>query len=102
MTSSDGGVELDALQGWIDVYRKASAEKATAEAVMAQARVKIEDALGEAETGTIDGAPVVRWTRVTQRRFDQTLAKERLAPDVLAQCYTESTYRRFTVDGGTP
>ncbi|CAB5216899.1 hypothetical protein UFOVP199_5 [uncultured Caudovirales phage] len=91
---------LDELAGWIAVFKEGQAKKADAEVVIATAREKIEAALGDSETGTIHGQPVVRWTWVTTNRFDQKLAKSVLAPDVLAQCMTESKSRRFTlVDG---
>ena len=87
---------LDDLTGWINVLRVAMTEKARAETVIAQARGKIEDALGDAEVGTVAGVPVVKWTTVTSSRFDQKAAREFLG-DAAASFMTETTTRRFTL-----
>jgi len=88
--------ELDDLAGWIDVMRTAQTEKAKAEEVIKQARSKIEDALGEAEVGTVAGLPVVRWTHVTSERFDQKKAKALLGEQA-SDCMVASESRRFTL-----
>ena len=87
---------LDDLTGWIDVLKAATTEKTRIETVIAQARSKIEDALGDAEVGTIAGVPVVKWTTVTSSRFDQKAAREFLG-DAAASFMTETTTRRFTL-----
>lgn len=87
---------LDEIKGWLDVYRAAAAEKARAEDVMAQARERIEDALGDDEVGTVDGQPVVRWTFVRSERFDIKKAKAILG-DEAAACIVPSESRRFTL-----
>lgn len=88
---------IDHLAGWLGILREAQAQKAKAEEAIRVARQHIEDALGDDEIGTIAGAPVVRWTRVTSRRFDASKAKELLAPEQVEACTVESTTRRFTV-----
>lgn len=90
---------LDELKGWLDVYRAAAAEKARAEDVMAQARERIEDALGDDEVGTVDGQPVVRWTFVRSERFDVKKAKALLGDDAAA-CLVPMETRRFTLVTG--
>ena len=88
---------LDELRGWIDIYTAGQEAKAKAEEAMAVAREKIEDALGDDEVGTVDGAPVVRWTHVTSTRFDQKAAKALLTQTQLAKCMVASESRRFTL-----
>lgn len=90
---------LDELKGWLDVYRAAAAEKARAEDVMAQARERIEHALGDDEVGTVDGQPVVRWTFVRSERFDVKKAKALLGDDAAA-CLVPMETRRFTLVTG--
>ena len=64
------------------------------------AREHIEAALGDAETGTIAGVPVVHWTHVTSKRLDQAKAKLLLG-DRLDEAMVETTSRRFVlVDAG--
>jgi len=87
---------IDGLAGWVDVLRAATAEKARAEAVIEQARGKIEEALGDMEVGTVAGIPVVKWTHVTTNRFDQKKAKEFLG-DAAESFMVPSTSRRFTL-----
>lgn len=88
---------LDALATWVDLLRDAQAKKRAAEELITVARGKIEEALGDSEIGTVGGVPVVRYTTVTARRFDQKLAKERIPADLLAACYLEQTSRRFSL-----
>ena len=88
--------DLDDLAGWVTVLREATKEKKRAEEVIAQAREKIEDALGDAEVGTVAGAPVVRWTFVRSERFDQKKAKALLGDDAAA-CIVPTESRRFTL-----
>jgi len=93
-------IALDDLAGWIAVYREGQLKKTAAEELMSTARAKIEDALGNADTGTIHGIPVVRWTHVITNRLDTKLAKTFLTPEQLAAATVESESRRFTlVDG---
>lgn len=90
--------DLDDIRGWIAVLNVAREEKARAEGVIAQAREKIEDALGDEEVGALDGQPVVRWTYVTSTRFDQKKARSLLG-DAADACVIETSGRRFTVVG---
>lgn len=89
--------DLQGVKGWLDILTAANESKAKAEEAIAVARQHIEDALGDDDTGTIDGEPVVRWTTVTSRRFDATKAKELLPDDLREACMTEGTSRRFVL-----
>lgn len=92
--------DIDDVAGWIDVLRQAQGEKAKAEEVIAQAREKIQDALGDAEVGNVGGVPTVRWTFVRSERFDQKKAKAILG-DAAAECMVASESRRFTLVDNT-
>jgi hypothetical protein len=89
--------ELDDVAGWVQLLRSASADKARAEAHIATARRHIEEALGDAEIGFLEGEAVVRWTYVTGKRFDAKLARELLNPSQLIACTAEQKSRRFTL-----
>lgn len=100
MTTSEtdrATVPLDAATaGWVTVYRDAQAQIARMEEVKAEARRHLEAALGDAETGTVDNKPAVRWTVVTSRRLDQQKLKENESD--IVECYTAPvTSRRFMI-----
>ena len=92
---------LDDIAGWVEVLRRAQAEKQRAEDVIAQAREHIEDALGDSEIGTVNGEPVVRWTFVHANRFDQKRAKAFLGDEYDA-CLVTSSSRRFSLVDAEP
>lgn len=83
------GVDLKAagVEGWFFVLEQAEKQKAVIEDTIANAREKIEAALGDQVDGTIDGRPVVRWHHTAApRRFDKkALGKDH--PD-LVEKYT--------------
>lgn len=85
------------MKGWIELLRLSQADIKVLEEKVAVAREKIQEALGDNEIGLIDGAPVVRWTKVTSTRLDMKKAKEVLDPKILAFLSSESTSRRFTL-----
>ena len=85
------------MKGWIELLRLSQADIKALEEKVAVAREKIQEALGDNEIGLIDGAPVVRWTKVTSTRLDMKKAKEVLDPKILAFLSSESTSRRFTL-----
>ena len=85
------------MKGWIELLRMSQSDIKALEEKLATAREKIQEALGDNEIGTIDGSPVVRWTRVTTTRLDMKKAKEVLDPKILAFLSSESTSRRFTL-----
>lgn len=93
---TDHDIALDDLANWIDLYRQATDGIAALEERRKVARERIEAALGDAETGTVDGRPVVRWAHVTTRRLDQRRAKELLG-DRVDDAMTEVTSRRFAL-----
>jgi len=98
MTDNDTAVPLDDLNNWLELYRQATDGIAALEERRKVARERIEAALGEAETGTVAGRPVVRWTHVTSTRLDQRKAKALLdGYGALDEAMTETTSRRFVL-----
>lgn len=85
------------MKGWIELLKLSQADIKVLEEKIQVAREKIQEALGNNEIGTIDGQPVVRWTKVTSTRLDMKKAKEVLDPRILAFLSSESTSRRFTL-----
>ena len=92
----EGATPLDALAAWVLAYRQAKSRIAELTEIADQAKAHITEAMGESETGTIDGAPVVRWAHVTSKRLDQKALKAD-HPNI-AKAYTKTTEsRRFTL-----
>jgi predicted phage-related endonuclease len=86
---------IDELATYIDLMRAAQRDKAKAEEVIARCRDLIEEALGDNDEGTIGGEVAVTWRTVTARRLDQQKVKTVMPADLLNQCWTETTSRRF-------
>lgn len=91
--------EIDALLNWLILLKGLRADRAEIDMQIEVAEAHIKDALGDAEVGTINGEPVVRWSYVTTNRFDQKVAKELMSPEQLAQCTKATESRRFTIVG---
>lgn len=65
------------------------------------AKSAIQEALGSADTGELDGKPVISWTTYKKRQFDQKALKES-HPEV-AEAYTKlvevRTFRMLEEEG---
>lgn len=59
-------------------------------------RATIQDALGDAEIGTVHGRAVVAWTQHVRHAFDQAAFKK-TEPGVYAAYLKATPYRRFTL-----
>lgn len=88
--------DLSHVRQHIELLRHVKAEKAKLADIEKAARAVIEEALGDAETGTVDGKPAVRYTFVKSDRLDQKLLK-RMFPEAAATCRTVVESRRFEV-----
>ena len=98
MEEQRSSVELPLdVAGWLELYKKTQAEIRALEEKASTAKEKIQEALGDNEIGTLDGSPVVRWTKVTSTRLDMKKAREVLDPKILEFLSSESTSRRFTL-----
>ncbi|AER26351.1 hypothetical protein FIONNBHARTH_60 [Mycobacterium phage Fionnbharth] len=88
--------DLSHVRQHVELLRHVKAEKAKLSEIEKAARAVVEEALGDAEEGTIDGQPVVRNKFVKSNRLDQKLLAS-LHPEVLAECKTVIESRRFEV-----
>jgi len=85
------------IVAWLDLYKKLQGEIKELEERAADARTHIEQALGDDEIGTFQGRAVVRWTRVTSKRFDVQEAKKVLDPVIFGFLSKETVSRRFSL-----
>lgn len=89
---------IDDLSTWVAAYREACTNRDNWAAVADRAKEHISKALeaADAEVGTVNGYPAVRWTAVTSNRLDtKRLRAEH--PDLVAQFSVPSHSRRFTL-----
>ena len=93
-----GVIELDdTAQAWLLQYKAIKSQLSELEERLQVAREHLEFSLGQAETATIKGHPVVRWTNVESKRFDTKRAREILPAQVVEALEVVSTSRRFTI-----
>lgn len=93
-----GIIELDdTAQAWLLQYKTIKAQMTELEEKLQIARDHLEYALGESETATVKGHPVIRWSRVESRRFDSKKAREILPPQVVEALEMVSVSRRFSI-----
>lgn len=93
-------IEIDSLQNWLIHLKQLRADRADIDMQIEVAEGHIKDALGDAEIGTINGEPVVRWSHVVSNRFDQKAAKALLTAEQVEACTKPSESRRFTIVEG--
>ena len=90
-------IEIDSLKNWVTMIKQLKADRAEIDEQIEIGENQIKDLMGDAEIGTVDGEPVVRWTHVVSNRFDQKAAKALLSDDQIADCTKPSDSRRFTI-----
>lgn len=97
MTAAQSPVDLPAdARNWLALIRQCDADIKDLEETKKLARARIEQMLGEAEVGLVDGQPAVHWTIVSSRRLDQRKLKDQ-APELVDACTVTSMSRRFTL-----
>lgn len=83
------------VAGWLEEYKKIKAQIKDLEERADIARAHVELYLNEADLGTVNGMPVVKWIHVEQKRFDQSKALQYLTEEQVADCYKVVTSRQF-------
>lgn len=89
-------VNLDPVAGHIATIRVVKAQQEELAAIRAELEQTIKDHLGDAETGTLDGTPAIRWRHGKRTALSQKLLKE-LYPAVFAECHEVTPTRRFEI-----
>jgi predicted phage-related endonuclease len=90
-------VELESVANWVMHLKQLKADRAEIDENIEQAENQIKDQMGDADTGTIGGEPVIRWSHIVTQRFDQKAAKAILTDEQIAACTKPSESRRFTI-----
>lgn len=92
--------DLTPLRAQIEILQYCRAQRAELAArideLEASAKAAIQEALGDNDTGTIDGHTVITWKTTKRTALDQQLLKK-LHPDAYEECRTTTEIRRFEV-----
>lgn len=88
-------VPIDTLRDDLNAYSLAAAEIDKWKAIQAAARARIEAALGDADTGTVDGQKAVTWTFAERTNLDVKRLQADLPADILAPYLRTTTTRTF-------
>lgn len=92
-------VNLDSLRAQIERLQFVKEQKAELKEIEDAARDAIEEALGDADEGTLDGHTVVTWKFHKRHALDQKILKVSF-PDIYECCKRTSEVRRFEVLDG--
>lgn len=89
--------DLGNVRGHIELLRYVKREKARLKEIEDGARAAIEEALGHATDGTVDGVTVVRRKTIKSKRLDQALLVSIVGEHVVEECKTVSESTRFEI-----
>lgn len=92
MTTKD----LDNVRAQVALLQHCKKKEAELKELKDRARAAVEDAMGDAEHGVLDGEPVIHWPHLKQRRLDQKALKEK-EPELVEEYTTTHSIRRFEV-----
>lgn len=88
--------DLEAVRQHIEILRWCKQRRAEITELENQAKDIVQAALGDDDTGTLDGKPVIAWKTHKRTALDQKHLKASFG-DVFAECQTTSEVRRFEV-----
>lgn len=89
-------VDLSTVRAETEILLWCAQRKAEIKELEDKAKAAVQDALGDADTGTLDGEIVVTWESHKRTAFDQKLFRE-AHPDLFEGFKTSSSVRRFEV-----
>lgn len=87
---------VDAMADLVDRYRSLGLLVEAYKAEMDSIKAVITDQLGECETGTVHGLPVVTYKHVERTTFDTTAFRQ-AEPQIFAAYSRTAVHRRFVV-----
>jgi predicted phage-related endonuclease len=88
--------DLEGLRWAVETLHWAKQRKAELKELEDQARLAVETALGDNDTGSLDGHDVVTWKYHKRAALDQQALKQTF-PDVYEVCRKTTEVRRFEV-----
>lgn len=89
-------VDLEKLRWAVETLRDVKQRKAEIKAAEELARDAIEQALGDNDTGELDGHVVVTWKYIKRNALDQKFLRDTY-PDLYESCKRVTEVRRFEI-----
>lgn len=89
-------VNLESLRAQIEILRMCKRRKSDLKELEDNARGAVEEAMGEADTGTLDGEVAITWKRHKRRSLDQK-ALAAAHPETVEEFRTTTEVRKFEV-----
>lgn len=89
-------MDLEKLRWAVEAMHYIKQRKAELKELEDKARPALEEALGDATEGTLDGRVVVTWKFYKRRALDQQALKAEF-PEIYESCRTVSEVRRFEI-----
>lgn len=90
-------VDLENLRWAVETLRWVKDREAEIKEAKDKARDAIEQALGDNDTGTLDGHDVISWRYSKRKALDQRVLRATY-PDVFDDCQRVTEVRRFVID----
>lgn len=88
--------DLNGLRAHIEILQFCKQRKAELADLENNAKAAVQEALGDDDTGLLDGEAVVHWRRHKRTTLDQRLLAA-THPDIYESCRTTTEVRRFEV-----
>lgn len=89
-------MNLDEMRAQVEILRWCKQKRAEIKELEDTARSVVQDALGDDDTGTVDGEVAVTWKTSKRRALDQK-ALAAAHPDLVEEFKTATEVRRFEV-----
>lgn len=88
--------DLNEVRAQVEILKWCKQRRAELSELEASAKDAVQAALGDDDTGTIDGDPAVTWKTHKRTSLDQRYFKKTF-PEIYAECQVTSEVRRFEV-----
>ena len=88
--------DLSAVRAQVEMLQYARRQKAKIKELEEMARPAVEEAMGGADTGTLDGEPVVFWKTYKARRLNQKALAD-AHPEIIEEFKEAHEQRKFEV-----
>lgn len=89
-------VDLESVRGPVALLQYVKSQQRKLKEIEDKAKAAVQDVMGNADTGTLDGEVVITWDGYKKRQFDQkTLQDEK--PEVAAEYTKMISVRTFRV-----